>query len=186
MPYGEIGERPLSHAVVASAREVGLPHRGGRPRAPPGRARGAGGGTGRRLAARPHSCRRRGAVLHRYPHPRDTGANPDRGTGELRGPAVRRHPWGGDRRDQRRRSGRGDIAGDRARAGDVVGGARPRHARWQQQDCGRTHLDEVPDLSDSGVAHRATVGRAVAQQRRTGHVPRARYPPFAGGAPKLG
>ena len=70
-------------------------------------------------------------------------------------------------------SGRGDPAGDRPRAGDVIGGARPCHARWQQQDCGRTHLDEVPDLSDRGVAHRAAVGRADAQQRRTGHLPRA-------------
>ena len=34
------------------------------------------------------------------------------------------------------------------------GGTRARHPGRQQQDCGRTHLDEVPDVGDRGAAHR--------------------------------
>ena len=120
-PYGELGDRPLPHPAVASAREVGLSGGSGRPRAAAGPARRTGGRAGGRLVCAhtaPPSTR---CCARRRPGPARPWRDRDRGAGELRRPAVRRHARRGDRRDQRRRPRRGDPAGDRPRAGDVIG-----------------------------------------------------------------
>ena len=47
-------------------------------------------------------------------------------------------------------------------------------ARRKQHDCGRTHLDEVPDLGDRGVAHRGPWDELALSSAAlvTFHVPR--------------